>query len=89
MTGRWDWLWVVAFAVLTGYNVAAGETLNAALAAFMGGLWLSTLLLEQKRTSKLADAWDEGYVAGHEDARSVQPSYPDQTANPYRTKEEL
>ena len=30
-----------------------------------------------------ADAWDEGYHAGHEDARAVQPTYPDPTPNPY------
>ena len=31
----------------------------------------------------LADVWDEGYHAGHEDARAVQPTYPDPTPNPY------
>ena len=31
-----------------------------------------------------AEAWDEGYHAGHEDARAVQPTYPDPTPNPYR-----
>lgn len=36
---------------------------------------------------KLADAWDEGYHAGHEDARAVQPTYPDPTPNPYRQTE--
>ena len=35
-----------------------------------------------------ADAWDEGYHAGHEDARAVQPTYPDPTPNPYRTRED-
>lgn len=29
------------------------------------------------------EAWDEGYIAGHEDARSVQPTYPQPTLNPY------
>ena len=32
----------------------------------------------------LAAAWDEGHHAGHEDARAVQPTYPDPTPNPYR-----
>jgi hypothetical protein len=32
----------------------------------------------------LADAWDEGYDAGHQDARAVQPTYPEPTRNPYR-----
>lgn len=32
-----------------------------------------------------AEAWDEGHHAGHEDARAVQPTYPDLTPNPYRT----
>lgn len=32
----------------------------------------------------LAAAWDEGYDAGHRDARAVQPTYPDTTPNPYR-----
>ena len=31
-----------------------------------------------------AEAWDEGHHAGHEDARAVQPTYPDPTPNPYR-----
>ena len=31
-----------------------------------------------------AEAWDEGHHAGHEDARAVQPTYPDPTTNPYR-----
>ena len=30
-----------------------------------------------------AEAWDEGYMAGHEDARAVQPAYPQPTPNPY------
>lgn len=32
----------------------------------------------------LADAWDEGWEAGHEDARAVQATYPQSTPNPYR-----
>ena len=35
----------------------------------------------------LATAWDEGHHAGHEDARAVQPTYPDPTPNPYRQTE--
>ena len=35
----------------------------------------------------LAAAWDEGHHAGHEDARAVQPTYPDPTPNPYRPTE--
>ena len=31
-----------------------------------------------------ADVWDEGYDAGHQDARAVQPTYPKETLNPYR-----
>lgn len=38
----------------------------------------STLLPEVK-----AEAWDEGYDAGHQDARAVQQTYPSPTANPY------
>ena len=34
-----------------------------------------------------ADAWDEGYHAGHEEARAVHPTYPDPTPNPYRQTE--
>lgn len=30
-----------------------------------------------------AEAWDEGHLAGHEDARAVQPTYPQPTLNPY------
>ncbi|KNX38081.1 hypothetical protein [Luteipulveratus halotolerans] len=32
-----------------------------------------------------ADAWGEGYDAGHQDARAVQATYPDPTPNPHRT----
>jgi len=35
----------------------------------------------------LAEAWDEGYDAGHNDARAVQATYPAPTPNPYRTEE--
>lgn len=35
-----------------------------------------------------AEAWDDGYCAGHVDARAVQPSYPEPTNNPYRAEEE-
>lgn len=34
-----------------------------------------------------AEAWDEGYIAGHEDARAVQPAYPQPTHNPYERKD--
>lgn len=34
----------------------------------------------------LADAWDAGYEAGHEDARAVQATYPQSTPNPYRER---
>lgn len=32
----------------------------------------------------MAEAWEEGYDAGHEDARAVQPNWPATTENPYR-----
>ena len=35
----------------------------------------------------LAAAWDEGHHSGHEDARAVQPTYPNPTPNPYRQTE--
>jgi len=35
----------------------------------------------------LAEAWEDGYNAGHQDARAVQKTYPDPTPNPYRTEE--
>jgi hypothetical protein len=34
----------------------------------------------------LAEAWDDGYDAGHTDARAVQATYPEPTPNPYRTR---
>ena len=34
--------------------------------------------------SKYGEAWDDGYQAGHEDARAVQSTYPDPTPNPHR-----
>lgn len=36
-----------------------------------------------------ADAWDEGYYAGHRDARAVQETYPEPTPNPYYLVEEV
>ena len=49
MRGRWEnGLWVVVFATLTGYNVAVGEAGDAALSAFMGGLWFASLLWWEK-----------------------------------------
>ena len=34
-----------------------------------------------------AEAWDEGFDAGHETARFVQPGYPATPANPYGEQE--
>ena len=49
LRGRWEsLLWVVVFATLTGYNVAVGEAGDAALSAFMGGLWVASLLWWEK-----------------------------------------
>lgn len=31
-----------------------------------------------------AEVWEDGYDAGHGDARAVQPTYPDPTPNPYK-----
>jgi hypothetical protein len=38
----------------------------------------------QAEREVLAQAWDDGYDAGHKDARAVQATYPDQTPNPHR-----
>jgi hypothetical protein len=35
-----------------------------------------------------AEAWDEGHLAGHEDARAVQPTYPQPTPNPYAERKD-
>ena len=35
----------------------------------------------------LADAWDEGFNAGHETARFVQPGHPALPPNPHRKEE--
>ena len=32
-----------------------------------------------------ADAWDDGFDAGHQAARAVNPEWPTMPANPYRT----
>ena len=44
-------------------------------------------MLEAVLPDLLAEAWDEGHHAGHEDARAVQATYPEPTPNPYRTEE--
>lgn len=43
--------------------------------------WLAANNAEVARKAK-AEAWDDGYCAGHVDARAVQPSYPEPTNKP-------
>jgi hypothetical protein len=33
---------------------------------------------------RLAEVWDDGFDAGHEVARAVNPEWPNETPNPYR-----
>ena len=44
--------------------------------------WLAALLAEAR-----AEAWDEGYEAGHATARAVNTEYPEEPTNPYRRAE--
>ncbi|MGN8718659.1 hypothetical protein ACTQ2Q_09925 [Atopobiaceae bacterium LCP21S3_F11] len=48
----------------------------------LADLALSAVLPGIIRQAK-AEGWDEGYNAGHEDARAVQPTYPQPTLNPH------
>ena len=47
---------------------------------------LPALLDAAAERDRLAEAWDDGHQAGHEDARAVQSPYPEPTPNPYRTE---
>jgi hypothetical protein len=38
----------------------------------------------EKVLAEQVETWEDGYNAGHEDARAVQPTYPEPTRNPYR-----
>lgn len=53
---------------------SAHEVIEAVLSAVAADL----------RAEGAAEAWDEGFGAGHEAARCVQPEYPDSPTNPYR-----
>lgn len=46
-------------------------------------LLLAALVLRMSNMWR-GDVWDEGYDAGHRDARAVQATYPERTTNPYR-----
>ena len=70
-------LWTVGIA--TGRKIVEIEVTNE-LAAMIGDFLLAAVLPD-----RLAAAWDEGYQSGHEDARAVQPTYPEPTPNPCRT----
>lgn len=71
-------LWTVGIA--TGRKIVEIEVTNE-LAALIGDFLPRRMLADDL----LAAAWAEGYQAGHEDARAVQPTYPEPTPNPYRT----
>lgn len=45
--------------------------------------WFDRLLWRLIRPS-LELVWDEGFDAGHETARAVNPEYPEPTRNPFR-----
>ena len=78
-------------ALLAHANAAASERVERVVndehqqGVVMAG-WLLTFpeVLAAVLPDLLAEAWDEGHHAGHEDARAVQPTYPDPTPNPYR-----
>lgn len=38
----------------------------------------------ERLRATVADAWDEGYDAGHAAARAVNPEWPEQPVNPHR-----
>ena len=45
---------------------------------------LAVAVLEAVAHDLRAEAWDEGFGAGHEAARHVNPEYPNLPTNPYR-----
>ena len=40
--------------------------------------------LDAASATQEAEAWDEGFDAGHQAARAVNPEWPEQSTNPYR-----
>jgi hypothetical protein len=58
---------------------AEREGLIEAIQAGAEVAWVEELL-----TARSADAWDEGYDAGDQSARAVNPEWPEPTRNPYR-----
>ena len=69
--------------VMAGWLLTFPEVLAAVLPDLLAEANTRAEVLRQK-----AEAWDEGYHAGHEDARAVQPTYPDPTPSPYRQDSE-
>lgn len=47
--------------------------------------WFDHILWRVMRPT-LELVWDEGFDAGHETARAVNPEYPNPTPNPFREK---
>lgn len=61
----------------------AGHATDLGHAAIVEAVLAVAATIREAVAVALADVWDEGYHAGHEDARAVQPTYPDPTPNPY------
>ena len=67
-----------------GMSGCPGDNLVAwldELRAILASDWLA-----QRDAAVRAEVWDDGYDAGHTDARAVQPTYPEPTCNPYRAR---
>ena len=63
-------------------HAAEPDKSYASLGVQNARLIVADLLARVKREAA-AEGWDEGYDAGHTDARAVQATYPEPTANPY------
>lgn len=68
----------------TGRIARLAETRNRCK-VYVHPVWINDRATEPHGSSRasLAEAWAEGYEAGDQDARHVQPTYPYSTLNPY------
>lgn len=63
------------FADTDGHNSIRGKGADAILDA-----------LAKHIAAREAQAWEEGFEAGHQSARAVNPEFPRQPRNPYRSE---
>jgi hypothetical protein len=77
------WGWRCECGALLPVNAPVGMAESPPAKAVAAHVEHQAATLADLLAATRAEAWDEGYDAGHEDARAVQPTYPEPTRNPY------